>query len=214
MRVGTEDKKKLSVALVAGVLAMGAVFYLYSELFAGSSGPVAPPVANTVVTSPGVATGARSGAAPLSRGSAAGARRSLPPEASLDPTLKMGPMLAAESLVYSGTGRNIFSPNSAPVLAAIPKPIASARPKGTQVAAAVQPQGPPPPPPIDLKFFGTETSGNGKRQAFLLHGDDVFLAADGDIVQRRYKILSIAANSITVEDLVNNNRQTLPLLTN
>ena len=53
---------------------------------------------------------------------------------------------------------------------------------------------------------------NGARRAFLLHGEDVFLASDGDIVQRRYKVISIGANSIVVEDMANNNRQTLPLL--
>jgi hypothetical protein len=74
------------------------------------------------------------------------------------------------------------------------------------------PAGPPPPPPIDLQFFGTETNATGKRRAFLLHGDDVFLAQDGDIVQRRYRILTVLANSVQVEDLTNNNRQTLPLI--
>jgi hypothetical protein len=48
--------------------------------------------------------------------------------------------------------------------------------------------------------------------AFLLHGEDVFLATDGEIVQRRYKVISVSANSILVEDMTNNNRQTLPLL--
>jgi len=42
----------------------------------------------------------------------------------------------------------------------------------------------------------------------------VFLASAGDIVQRRYKIINIAANSITVEDMPNTNQQTLPLLAN
>jgi len=54
--------------------------------------------------------------------------------------------------------------------------------------------------------------GEAQREAFLLHGDDVFLASDGEIVQRRYKVISISANSILVEDMANNNRQTLPLL--
>jgi hypothetical protein len=98
-----------------------------------------------------------------------------------------------------------------PVAAAIPKPIAPARPVVT-APVYVAPTGPPPPPPIDLKFFGTATSANGHRQAFLLHGDDVFIASDGDIVQRRYKIITVAANSIVVEDMTNNNKQTLPLI--
>ena len=98
----------------------------------------------------------------------------------------------------------------------IPKPIAPARPKpvASGAAAAAPATGPPPPPPIDLKFFGTATSPNGKRQAFLLHGDDVFLASAGDIVLRRYRVISVDAKSILVEDMQNNNRQTLPLLAN
>ncbi len=71
--------------------------------------------------------------------------------------------------------------------------------------------GPPPLPPIDLKFFGVATAANGTRRAFLLHGEDVFLASAGDVVQRRYKVGAIAANSIEVEDLTDNNRQTLVL---
>jgi hypothetical protein len=130
--------------------------------------------------------------------------------AQLDPTLRMEAMLVTESLVYSGNGRNIFSANSAPI--EIPKPIVSVRPKPGPPPPPPPPPGPPPPPPIDLKFFGTATAPDGGRMAFLLHGEDVFLASDGDIVQRRYKVVSIGANSIVVEDLGNNNRQTLPLL--
>jgi hypothetical protein len=68
--------------------------------------------------------------------------------------------------------------------------------------------------PIDLKFFGFETSGDGKRQAFLLHNDDVYLASAGDIVMRRYRVVAIDAKTIQVEDMQNKNTQTLPLLTN
>jgi hypothetical protein len=74
------------------------------------------------------------------------------------------------------------------------------------------PLGPPPPPPIDLKFFGTSTAADGKRQAFLLHGQDVFLATDGEIVQRKYRVVIVSANSVVVEDMANANRQTLPLV--
>ena len=83
-----------------------------------------------------------------------------------------------------------------------------------QVVAPPVIQGPPPPPPIDLKFFGFETSANGKRQAFLLHNDDVYLASAGDIVLRRYRIITVDAKTIQVEDMQSKNTQTLPLLTN
>ena len=48
----------------------------------------------------------------------------------------------------------------------------------------------------------------------MLQGDDVFLASVGDVVQRKYRVVSIAANSIVVEDMPNTNSQTLPLVLN
>ncbi len=200
MKVGAEDKKKLAVLGVVGALALGAGVYLYTQLSEPSPAPVVAPV---VVSTPSTPTVKSSGS-----GAAA---KNLSTTAQLDPTLKMGPMLVTEALVYSGGGRNIFSASSVPV--EIPKAIAPARPKGPlPPPPPVVPQGPPPPPPIDLKFFGTSTSENGHRQAFLLHGEDVFVAMDGDIVQRRYKVISVSANSVLVEDMANNNRQTLPLI--
>lgn len=197
MKTGTEDKKKLGILGVVGVLALGAIFYMYSEL----STPNVPPPIATTVTSPVKGRATRGVAKNVGTSST-----------HLDPTLHMGPMLVTESLVYTGTGRNIFSANSAPAVV-IPKAIASARPKDVTLAIA-GPVGPPPPPPIDLKFFGTATSANGVRRAFLLHGEDVFLASPGDIVQRRYKVGTISANSIVVEDMTDNNTQTLPLILN
>jgi hypothetical protein len=199
MRIGTEDKKKLGVLGVVGVFGIGAAVWIYSQL----STPDAPPAAAPVVV-----TGPTAPAAKKPVGSAAKSVGTT--SAQLDPTLRMGPMLVTESLVYSGSGRNIFSMTSAPI--DIPKPIATARPKAPEVPVYTPPPGPPPPPPIDLKFFGTATSADGKRRAFLLKGDDVFLASDGDIVQRRYKIVTISGNSVLVEDMANNNRQTLPLI--
>jgi hypothetical protein len=196
------DRQNKMIAVGAFVLVAAGV--LYFEL-RDPSPTTAPPVIASV---PAV-TGTRPGIG-VSGGSQA---KKVGGESSqLDPSLRTGPMLVAESLVYSGGGRNIFSVTSAPI--EIPKVIAPARPKGPVAPVYVAPAGPPPPPPIDLKFFGTATSGNGVRQAFLLHGDDVFLASPGDIVQRRYKVVSIAANSIVIEDMGNNNTQTLPLLTN
>jgi len=202
MKMGTEDKKKLGILAVVGVLALGAAFYMYSEL---STPDVAPPVAGTVVTTPAVAPAVVPAVSGMAKNVGTSATH-------LDPTLHMEPMRVTEALVYSGSGRNIFSASSAPM--EIPKAIASARPKGPVVPAFTGPVGPPPPPPIDLKFFGTATSADGVRRAFLLHGEDVFLASPGDIVQRRYQVGAISANSIVVKDMTNNNTQTLPLIVN
>ncbi len=200
----TDQQKKIGLGSVFAVVAAGVLYFELSD--SGGPSPVPPAAVVTTVTSP---SGTPNGSG--SRVAGGAVKRGVTTAAELDPTLRMGPMLVTESLVYSGTGRNIFSGGSVPV--ALPRPIASARPKQIALTPVyTPPTGPPPPPPIDLKFFGTATSAAGGRQAFLLRGEDVFLASAGDIVQRRYKVVSIAANSILVEDLVNSNRQTLPLL--
>lgn len=179
--------------------------YFYEEVFAAGTPAPAPP--QTAVSAPATTTGLSSTAEPE-------AKKVGTTSAALDPTLHMDAMQVSEAVEYSGSGRNIFSQNSAPPVV-IPPPVAPARPK-TQVAAYVpppMPQGPPPPPPIDLKFFGTAQM-NGKLVAMLLHGDSVFTASPGDVVARRYKIISVEAKTIQVEDMQNNNRQTLPLLVN
>jgi hypothetical protein len=208
---GKQQPNQVVMWSVLGVFLAGCAIYLYFQFFSTPSAPPAP--APVVVNSPvKAAPAAKTGAAvAVPPGSATGtaAKKLGTTSAQLDPTLRMEAMLVTESLVYSGSGRNIFSPNSMPV--EIPKAIAPVRPKGPPPPPP-PPPGPPPPPPIDLKFFGTATEPNGSRKAFLLHGEDVFLASDGDIVQRRYKVISISANSVLVEDMGNNNRQTLPLL--
>ena len=195
----TPDAQKKAAAVGGFVLLAGGILY-YQLRDDTPARTAAPPVITQAPVQ--TASVARTGSAAKAAVTTSAAQ--------LDPSLRMDSMLETEKLVYAGTGRNIFSAESAP--AALPAPVASARPKTPPPPAYMPPVGPPPPPPIDLKFFGTATSGNGKRQAFLLHGQDVFLASDGDIVQRRYRVILVQANSILVEDMTNNNRQMLPLI--
>jgi hypothetical protein len=206
MRLTPDQQRKGGLIAAFVLIAAGILYYDFRD----DSSP--PPVAPAVVTAPVKAASSTNPVVAVPPGNVTGAAaKSLgTTSAQLDPTLRMEAMLVTESLVYSGSGRNIFSASSVPI--DIPKPIAPVRTKALPPPPPPQPVGPPPPPPIDLKFFGTATSPNGTRRAFLLHGDDVFLASDGDIVQRRYKVVSVMANSIVVEDMTNNNRQTLPLL--
>jgi hypothetical protein len=213
----TPDLQK-KVGAVAGFVVLAAAI-LYFELPHGGAAPAPVPAAPVVAPAPATSapvagrSGGKTGVViPIPPGNAVGgAAKSLgTTSAQLDPTLRMEAMLVTESVVYSGSGRNIFSASSAPV--EIPKPIASVRTGKAFVGPPPLPLGPPPPPPIDLKFFGTATSANGTRRALLLHGEDVFLASNGDIVQRRYKVITVSANSIVVEDMANSNQQTLPLL--
>jgi hypothetical protein len=200
LKVGTEDRKKLIAAGAFGVLALGYVAYTFLGP-SGSSNDGPSTASPVVTTSAPVATNTVSPAAVATA-------RITPSK--LDPALHPEGMLLSESLVYAGRGRNIFAAPGTQADAAAPKiptPAATAR----YVAPVSVNTGPPPPPPIDLRFFGTATRRDGKRQAFLLHGEDVFVASPGDIVSRRYRIDDITANAVTVTDLTNNNQQRLPM---
>jgi hypothetical protein len=197
MKSGLDNKRNVVILAVLAVVMLGAVVYFAKSMFGGSS-----PAQQTTTarTEPGSAPQAGS------RNEGGRAAEKLPPLEKLDPTLHPELMAGAEALEYSGVGRNIFSLVSEP-------------PKIEQVKGPIRPQpivpqqqiaGPPPPPPIDLKFFGYEATG-GARKAFLLHGDDVFIATEGDVVDHHYKVVKITPLSIQVTDLLYNNTQTLAL---
>lgn len=214
-----KDKKTIIVYSVFGALLLIFFVYAYTAFFGGSPNPAATqtPVSETT-TSRSTAVehhserSSNEASAKNGMGIAPGiaATKMASTSSSLDPTLDESAMLRTESLVYSGTGRNIFSSISAPPIV-IPKNVPSARPGAIKPGPPPPPPGPPPPPPIPLKFFGTAVRSNGVKQAFLLDGEAVYLASTGDIVARRYKIVSIGSTSIQVEDLGYNDTQSLPL---
>ena len=122
---------------------------------------------------------------------------------SLDPTLRTDLLRPSEGTKYEGKGRNIFMAE-----VDIPKPIVN------PVTPNPTPQpnpGPPPPPPINMKFIGFASQPGEQKRIFLMQNDDVFVASEGDIVNRRYRVLHINPNSVEIEDVLNNNRQSIPL---
>ncbi len=194
LRMGAEDKKKVAIAAVLGLIVLGLGGKMLWENFATPDIVTTTPAIVTTQQPPTI-SGARSAPKVAT--------------ANLDPTLHPEWMTATESMTYTGTGRNIFSLVSAPPV--IEQPKASARPM--QVVNAGPPP-PPPPPVIDLKFFGFSSEKSGSKKAFLLRGEDVFIAAEGDVVDRRYKVVKILPFSVQVEDLPYKNTQTLPLVQN
>jgi hypothetical protein len=104
-----------------------------------------------------------------------------------------------EASIYQGTGRNIFRVEIQQ----------SNRQEVSRRESMEQKFAPPVvPASFPLKFFGF--SRNGKTSAiFLLKNNDIFIAREGEIVDRRYKIVRIAHNSAQVEDLLSDQRQEL-----
>lgn len=204
MRLGAENSKK---TIAASALFLVAIF-LFIRMLTGSSSRSAPQANAAAPAAPvHVAKGKR---VPARKGSHGTADKSAGPVTpNLDPRLHLADLQQTEDTTYDGTGRNIFTETQEPV---IPKALGNGFTKEAQKVTPppVVNQGPPPPPPINLKFFGF-ASGPDHKRIFLSQGDEVFVAGEGDIVQRRYKIMKINNNNIEVLDVLSNNRQTIPL---
>jgi hypothetical protein len=121
-------------------------------------------------------------------------------EDSLDPTLRFAKLELSENEEYTGSGRNIFMA----YVENEPKKILPNPDPPIQSEQIV-------PAPIPLKFFGYATMKNAPRKVCVRDEDSVFIAGEGDIVDRRYRIASIKSSSVDVQDLIENRLQTLTL---
>ena len=117
-----------------------------------------------------------------------------------DPTLHNQRLQQTENRVYEGSGRNIF------------------RSQGlVRAKRIVVPPEPPNPvvelvlPTIGLRFFGFASTPNQPRKAFLGGEDTVFIAHEGEIVDRRYRVLKIDSNWVILEDLIEKSLHRLAL---
>jgi hypothetical protein len=191
MKVGTENRKQIGVL---AVLALVAIFLLVRMYSGKPEVSARVPVPGATTTTPKKATST----------STAKKMKKLPLVATLDPTLRFDLLKSSEDQQYTGGKRNIFEPQ----MEDIPKPIAPPIKPGPVVP---QVQLPPPPPPINLKFYGFASRPGEPKRVFLTSGDDVFIGSEGEIVNRHYKIVRISNSSVEIEDVLNNNKQTIPL---
>ncbi len=191
MNLGIENRKQvITLAVIGGIALLSMAYNFWPSSTSAVPAAAAPASASK----------------PATRRTASG--KIVPVvEPRLDPTLDLHLLSQSEEIKYAGNGRNIFIAGS---VASIARP----KRNGTidPVSATLTgPPPPPPPPPITLRFFGFANKPGETKKVFLMQGEDFFIAGEGDIVDRRYKVVHISPNSVDVEDVLNNNRQSLPL---
>lgn len=199
MQLGLENKKKTIWAAALGGIAVLVVAYQFVPMFMGSS------------SSPDSSAQAAAPVAP--RVSAThGASKSHRKERTerLDPTLRLDLLAASEQTHYEGNGRNIFVSQADPVT--IPTPVARGNTDPATAQDSYHLPTVPAPTPIPLKFFGFASKPGEQKKIFLSEGEDVFVAGEGEIVDRRYKVIHITPTAVEIQDEVNSGPpQSIPL---
>jgi len=148
-----------------------------------------------------------------------------PDPMSVDPTLRLDLLARLERVQLSGGARSLFDFSNMPSSAApVAKIIPSPRKTPSTPKAFIGPMGEPPPvpkpvvqppvaPPIPLKFYGfTSAPRGGNKRGFFLDGEEIFVAAEGDLIKQRYKVIRIGLSNVTMEDTQYKQQQTLPIV--
>ncbi len=202
MKLGTENKTKTVIALVLAGLAL---LFLAQWMF--DSGP------STAATAPPhVSAADGKPVLPRKQLSHSSDKKTIATTwtpSPRDPRLELKSLESTQAIEYKGSGRNIFQMTVDPI---IEKPIGDGLIKqGSKTSAPIVQTGPPAPPPINLKFYGFATKTGGQKSVFLLQDGSVFIAREGDIIARRYKVVRINASSVEIQDMLSNNKQTIAL---
>jgi hypothetical protein len=226
MNLGAEPKK---IAMLAGLVVVGG-YVFYSNVLSSPETEKPKTLEQPVAPTPGPSVVAGRGPAPRktlrSRTEAFQPKLPTRPEdkpnyATVDPTLRLDLLAKVQAVEPEGGARSLFQFSLAPPAEVAPTQVAAIHPKqrmiGPEPPPPPAPPPPkavePPPPPITLKFYGYSTPrADGQKRAFFLDGDDIFVAAEGEMVKKRYRVVQIQVNSVIMEDTqYKNNRQTLIL---
>lgn len=135
----------------------------------------------------------------------------------VDPTLRTDLLAKLQEVRLAGVGRNLFQfgqappPPRPPEPKIIPKPVAAVPlgPDGSPIP--VEPVKAPP-PAIPLRYFGfVDPKQIAGTRAFFMEGEEIRIAAVGELIKQRYRVLEISPKSAVVEDTQFANRQTLTI---
>jgi hypothetical protein len=192
VKIGAENKKQVRwmIALLAILLLVG--IYNFVDFGTSSANSPAPAAATSTQTTTQTTRKSTSTTQQLA-------------DSTLDPRLRLDILAASQNKKYEAGGRNIFRMEELKPITPI---IGSVRKEYT-VEMPPTPTPTPPPPPIPLKFYGFASKGSEPKRIFLADEGEVFVARQGDIVERKYKVIQINNTSVIIEDMLNSNRQTI-----
>jgi hypothetical protein len=189
-----ENRKQMIAAAVLGVLLLLVAGYEITSFSSTNASTAVAPTASLPQTP------SANSARPAARRNTgpASAKKEKTPQ-SLDPTLHLDQLALTEQIKYEGSGRNIFV---AQADAVIPTPGSTGATDHDKKDTVIQIQPAAPPPPIPLKFFGFASHTGEAKKIFLSKAEDVWIAGEGEIVDRRYKVVKISSTSVDIQDLV------------
>jgi len=121
----------------------------------------------------------------------------------MDPRLRLTELELAEDAVYEAGGRNIFHD----AIEEGVQRLNSRSPVGSKAPVPLQPAM----PEFPLSFFGIAKVLDSTKKVCLLGDGEIFIGGEGEIVDRRYRILRIGSSSVDVEDLLENTHHTLAM---
>jgi len=198
VKLGIEKRNQVILAASLGVVALLVIAYWFmpSSATIASTTPVTSATDSRALAGNAARPGAHHGSGSTS------AKKGRPAQ-DLDPTLHLQELALAEQVKYEGSGRNIFISQADAV---IPTPQGNGttdkNKPGDKKDTVIQIPQPTPPPPIPLKFFGFANRPGEPKRVFLIKGEDTFIAGEGEIVDRRYKVVRISGTSVEIQDLV------------
>lgn len=219
LKLGAEPRKLM---ILGGLVVVAIVAFLYNS--GGDSGTPATTGARPATTAPPPGAPAASARTRrhINRASDKNALRmqvvtSEAQRGDIDPTLRLDLLKRLKSVTLTGAGRNLFATAAAPEeLTAKPTRIMPGKLPEQAAPGAIAPvvaSGPPPPAPIPLKFYGFAAPSNaaGVRRGFFMDGDNVIVASPGDVVNGRYRIVSLEPQAAVVQDTLAKNQQSLSI---
>ena len=180
MKVGAENKKQVRFMIVLlAILALIAI-YNFKDTIWGSSAAAPPSATAQQKTAPG----------------------GLPVQDSSDPRLRTDILDNSRKVKYEAGNRNPFAlgvevkPPDFPVKLIGPTP-------------TPPPPTPTPWPKIPVKYYGFASKPGEPKKVFLKPEDkeQIYIVAQGEIIDRRYRLVQIQPTSVTMEDVLTGNRQ-------